>query len=154
MKQWQSPTLRNRWAWRFNLYSIQLFGSVYILFLKIALNSLWYISVSLRDVKELRGDIFQLVTQVMTVSAAPQIQQGLPLLLEFVQWGACTGPFPSHLGYLQMGEGFSEAHLTVTLLFSSHFLMGDQVGRVPSTLCLGTDKTSESVMDLIPTFAI
>lgn len=53
-----------------------------------------------------------------------------------------------------MGQGFSEIHLTATWLFGPSLVMWDQMGHVPSTLTLGTDKTLEMDMGSTPTLAI
>lgn len=88
MKQWPCPTPRKGWAgfltWAAsNPLEVRTF-------LKIALNNIWYISGSLRAVKDLRGDIFWLVTQVTNVSTASQMQQDIEL--DYGQWGARHWP--------------------------------------------------------------
>lgn len=101
MKQWQNLSSRKWWAWLSNMYSAYLEVFIYF-FKKNAFNNFWYISMSLRPVKDFRGDICQPVTQVMDVFTTKHSTSAwiysvrstsLPLFIPFLDSSTCDKPF-------------------------------------------------------------
>lgn len=103
--------------------------------------------MSLRAVKDLRDDVLQLVTQIMTVCTA---SQDVHLLLGCVWWRARSCPVSiPFLG----GSGCDKVFLKFASLSLCSLVLVWSGGTCSCYIILKTDKTLEIDKDFTPTFA-